>query len=258
MWFKKNWESRIKEERKKAEVLKDPAKSQYIPVSAKRTKAARAFGRVFRKIFESYRKGAEKRVEELSNEREQAFLDDRGLDYSLDFVFNDCIYSTFASIREGKTEEETLQKGFDSLEAQFKEKYQIQNGFARHVWRKGIFKDICLDLYKFSFDNAFSRFYDEAQFSNMLEKSEDTALDTIFLKLIVTEHYFPNDIGLLEVKMENAFNTILHEEFEKLCLEIGLQKKVETLMENILDRKFKKFGVEYYKENGNKVYDPYA
>ena len=93
-----------------------------------------------------------------------------------------------------------------------------------YCWKKNQEYKIGSELWTYCSNRAFLTIYSEEEFKQILESSQDAALDEIFSKLIVTEHYFKDDMtdAELEAKMAQVFSTLTNQEVLKKCEKNGI------------------------------------
>ena len=217
-------------------------KSYYVPQSKRHTKEGRAFEHVFRSIFEEFRKAARDRIEDFASDKTN-FVNDEDVDKALDKVFDmvdtwdsQLLGNGYEFIPEKETEEETLNIYFKALEEKFNIKKDWNANDRAYHWKKMQEYKIGSDLWSYCSNRAFLTIYDAEQFKQMLETSQDSALDEVFFKLIPTKDYFKDDIddAELEIKMSMAYSEHLDKELIKKSEENGISSKIRTLMEGIM------------------------
>ena len=92
------------------------------------------------------------------------------------------------------------------------------------------------ELFQYSLNQAFLHIFNGEKCKRLLSECEDFALDEVFMKLIVTEHYFDLEKDL-EKSMEDVFWKKLKTNFELKTKESGLEQDVRSLMNTIMKKK---------------------
>ena len=216
-WLKRNYESRIKGERKSSK-KNGRSVSSRVGLDERTTDAGTALHLLFYSVFKSYKVQVKARIEAISN---TSTMDLKAKS------FNALIYGN--SNKDSGSNEEwckvRLQEIVDERKKiSSKELYGIiMHGFLKH----------CLD-------KAFRTFLKDSRFLEIFNNAQDSALDKILSELI-TAKYFPEDSSKLEAKMTETFNDLVSKELEKTSKESSLYNDMGALISNMLEKKLKDF-----------------
>ena len=224
-----------------------------MPNKVKFSETGRAFGRVFRSVFNPTWKDAK---EWLVKEGEKLFLlsDEKVadiIDEAFEIGLSDAItngHPLTAIIRnqseqedeEDYDEKDDLDYAFSMIESHFNKQIQKRNSTETNWWIESRIKWVSDRLYDFSLNKAFLKFFDEDQFKAWLEDATDAALDEIFLNLIVNK-YFKEDLEEkdLEQSMAVTFGTLLHEDIARKADKEQIPTKIKSLLCDILKKKIR-------------------
>ena len=234
-------------------------KSYYFPNSKRHTNEGRAFGRVFRGIFEEFRAIARGQIEEFCKDRSNFICED-DVDKALDKAFDFYEWELFRDEedvnldKELDNEEANLNLFFAAIEKRFKYELDSSNACtpnSPYCWKKNQEYKIGSELWTYCSNRAFLTIYSEEEFKQILESSQDAALDEIFSKLIVTEHYFKDDMtdAELEAKMVQVFSTLTNQEVLKKSEKNGITTKINSLMKGIMKERFYCDDLEFLNQN---------
>ena len=242
-WHAKYWEPHLKHEQKNR---RSSIENKHVPVLERRSDGGRAFRNLYNSVFEKSIEKATTRMEDLSKKHViPSEISDDLTDDTLDIVFNQCD-SVFTTIKKGASEFDTLQAAFRSIEAKFDDKFKATYMEMQESWAVYTINEITLDLFPNSLDRAYSTFYKSEKFKNCFLKSQDSVLDLIFLKLLVTDNYFQVDnMEHLEAALEKTFRRLFEEELEKNASECGLAQELETWIDALLEKRFLKCKLQF-------------
>ena len=252
---KRKWHETNKDNNKNAK-----KKSYYFPNSKRYTTEGRAFETVFRGIFYEFRNIARGQIEEYSKDKSN-FVNEDDVDKALDETFDwDYDWELFRYDKEVNldkeldNEEDNLNLFFTALEKRFKSNLRsihAWDGKGAYEWVKNQRRKIGSELWTYCSNRAFLTVYREEEFKQLIESSQDAALDEVFSKLIVTEHYFKDDMtdAELEDKMAKVFSTITDTEVMKKCEENGITAKLRVLMDGIMKERIYCDDLEFLNQN---------
>ena len=207
-WFKRNWDSRIKEERN---LMKERGitTSNQVGLNERVTSTGKAFYRLFAYVFKNHKHQIKARIETLSN---MPTMDLKSLDSG-----------------QGNTNEERFKL---SLKEIFNERKKISAAKLNEIVMHGFLKH-CMD-------RAFCDYLNDRRFIEMFCNAQDNALEKIFSELI-TAKYFPNDANKLEAKMTEAFDNLVSKELEEKSKDCNLCQDMCLLIDEMLEKKLKDF-----------------
>ena len=231
---------------------KTPKKSYYVPNKVKFSETGRAFGRVFRSVFNPTWEDAK---EWLKKEGDKLFLlrDEKVADI-LDEAFergvSDAIQNGNPLTRilnpsewqddEDYDENDDLDYAFSMIESRYNSQIKFHNGCDTFSWKTETIKRVSNRLYDSSLNKAFLKFFDEGKYKAWLMDATDYALDEIFFNLIVN-NYFKEDLDEkdLEQSMACTFGTLLHENIAKKAEKEQLQTQIKSFLCDILKKKIR-------------------
>ena len=221
----------------------------YVPNSVKLSKKGRAFTCVFRDVFDEFKQQAREDVK-IHGEKRYLFLTKDQISEALDETFDSTFFEEERSMREAKedqgTNEEIMDKYFVRIEATFNSILRFKSGDKVYWWEKSKLRTIESELFQYSLNKAFNEIFSVEKYKVLLSECEDFALDEVFLKLIVTEHYFNEEEDLTEC-MEDVFRHKLRANLELRSKESGLESDMKALMVNIMAKKVYIDELEYLK-----------
>ena len=250
-------ESRKESKRKWAEAneelvkAKTPKKSYYVPNKVKFSETGRAFGRVFRSVFNPTWKNAKAWLEEegdrlflLRDEKVAEILDEafeRGLS---DAITNGLDLpgrnKPALEDEEDYDENDDLDYAFSMIELRYNSQIDLHNSLDTFSWIRAHVKRVSDRLYDSSLNKAFLKFFDEDQYRAWLMDATDYALDEIFLNLI-PNGYFKDDLEPkdLEQSMSCTFGKLRDENIAKKAEKDHVQTQIKSLLLDILKKKIK-------------------
>ena len=135
------------------------------------------------------------------------------------------------------------------MEDEFQRIWDLKYTKEKNGWKTNVFGQISDDLYRESLSRAERWFYSRDRCKKMTEDAEDESRDTVFLKLITTEHYFTyeNDWRLC-AKMASVYLSLIPGEFKKIAKENGLLCDLEYNIQFLLEKRFQYLGLKYKNE----------
>ena len=230
---------------------KTPRRKSHVPNKVKFSETGRAFGRVFRSVFDPTWKDAK---EWLQKEGDKLFLlSDEKVAKILDEAFEQGVSDAICNgnpnwpliwvgpEEEDYDENEDLDYAFSMIESRFNSQIQSNNLDEIYWWKdQGPIKWVSDRLYDFSLNKAFLKFFDEDQYKAWLMDATDTALDEVFLNLIANG-YFKEGLEDkdLEQSMACTFTTLLHENIAKKAEKDQIQTQIKSLLLEILKKKIR-------------------
>ena len=261
-WFNKNYESRIKNERKQRRIEvsdENPKTPKYIQKIIKESKEGKNFQYIFTLFYHENLAKAKKRISEIANDPSQRLKieemnHDQALDQTFDFEEIEIAFNRVEvnSIKYDD-EERFLSDFFVQLEIRFENVINAKMVSATKSWMSDTYDNIRYKVYPL--ETAFKRCFDKDQVKTVLENATDTAMDKIFSELVMVEHYFTYDEcdesgmradHLLEDKMFSVFqNSILPQEIKSLCHKVEPLSKLESIIENSFTKCFSFYGLSF-------------
>ena len=216
-WLKRNYDSRIKDERKSKK--KDGmSMNNHVGLEKRTTEAGRALHLLFYSVFKTHKQQIKARIEAISN---STTMDLKAKS------FNALIYGN--SVQDTGINEEWCKVKLQEI---VNERKKISPAKLYEIIMHGFFKH-CLD-------RAFCTYMKDIRFLEIFSNAQDAALDKILSELITTK-YFPEDINKLEAKMTETFQNMVSKELEKTSKESGLYNDMVKLITNMLEKKLKDF-----------------
>ena len=245
-----------KAERKKQRELNP--KSYYMSKRIRHSPKGHQFEKVFRTVFQTYMTDAEGvRLKNLAEDSKTIHED--AFDVAMDTIFSDPLAHVLNStaLNEGAKdnllffdEETILEATFIRMEEKFNKKWKELHAEYKDNWVTFRIEDLRHNFYPFASNKVFVEFYNEEDMEEKYQNATDIALDKVFLTLIVTEGYFPDDIEMegpfsIESKLFETFERIWREELFRLIEDSELKGKMSTLMEKMLEKKFSSMNLIY-------------
>ena len=230
----------------KAKPRKDRRKI-HVPNTVKLSEPGRAFGSVFRRVFDPAWKDAK---EWISKEADKLFLlsDDKiveALDEAFDVGLSNAVQypkdpwkakSHKLEDEEGWDEKDDLDFAFSMIESTYDQKIDILNSLNTFNWKTWKTKAVSDRLYDFALNKAFLTLYNEEQIKGWLEPAKDATLDEMFLNLIVNG-YFDDAEKYLESRLESFFHGAKHNKVNEKAKEAHLDIQMKILIHDILQKK---------------------
>ena len=247
---KRKWFNANKDKVKKQRLNKN--KNYWFSHSKRQTDEGRAFGNIFRKVFHEFKDSAADQIEEYCKERSNFVtleIIEEALDKTFELQWDE--YSLFGHekdvLKELDDEESTLNIYFTKLEKNFEQNMYYSGKIDVYRWKQNQMYKIGTDLWKYSANMAFLNFYKEEDFKYIIESSQDTALDEIFLKLIVIENYFKDDLNddELEKKLSMTYSALEEKEIIKRAREKGIIAELHEFMKEVMDKKVRCDGIKF-------------
>ena len=232
--------------------IKDSTKKKYyVPMSDRLTDEGRAFQNVFRDIFQEFRRIAQNHIEEHLRNKPNFYDDedvDKALDEAFDFLDWQLEREMPEDMQELENEEDNLNLYFTQIEKRFESYLTCLNaGPKMYWWKKEQERKVGSELWTFCSNKAFLTIYNADQCKQLVESSQDAALEEVLSTLIVTENYFEEDLDDddLETKMSNAYSRLLKKEIVKKFKETGIIDKMRGLMKKLMKKRIYADELEY-------------
>ena len=253
-WFRRNWDSRIKEERKaeRKSNLKSTGKSnpRYVSKEERSTEVGKSFWKLFSEVFDECHEKAEKKMEEISQLHEiPKNLEMDTSDKALDHAFSN-IFSIVKDVEKNDlincSQDEAFEMCMVKLEDIYDEKFDEEYKDLQYSWRIHTFLDINKNLFPNAINKAYGTLYQEQKFKDCFFKAQDHSLDLIFLDLITKESYFSyiND-ETLQNQLSAAYDKFFNEELRNQSKENGLNEELKHIIEMSFKKRFAKEGLQY-------------
>ena len=219
-----------------------PKKSYYVPNSIKNTTAGIRFQEIFREILKEFRVSARDKINDYFNEKSNFISNDiveKALDKTFDFTSLSLFGKSCDDITIVENEEDNLNLYFKKLEKLFDQNLENFTNEKASNWKMYQELKIGNELLSFSMNKAFLSIYKEEQVNQIMEETENNALDEVLLKLIVTKDYFKDDISdsSLEFHMNQSFLAAFKEQKMKVSEEKGLSLELREMMEEIMEKR---------------------
>ena len=240
-WFHKNSNAKEEEQKKKSPTKEAKAKvNWYASNKMKQSDGGRGFYKLFEEIFEDCEKIV--KSEMVKHYNHCPIWKELAIDATMDWVFGNFEATYHQLTHEYPLQEPdfVLDKAFEKLQSKFDEFVERDFERSRENWVVGAHDDMNTNLFHYSWTKALCDFYYDERFIAATKNAQDKALDTLFLNLIVTEGYFPDDVSEqeLESNMVKVYTNLMEGEFVTQSNENGLSTELKKLMEKKWERKF--------------------
>ena len=228
-------------------------KKTHVPNKVKLSEPGRAFGSVFRRVFDPAWNEAKEWIAKegdklflLSEEKVVEVLDeafDVGLSNAIQYPTNPWKAKLHkVEDEEGWDEQNDLDFAFSMIESAYDQKIDILNSLNTFNWKTWKTKAVSDRLYDFSLNQAFLALYNEEQIKGWLEPAKDATLDEMFLDLIVNGYFDINykiddEDDYLESRLETFFHGTNNNKVNEKAKEAQLDIQMKTLLHDILQKK---------------------